>query len=232
MPVHLVPCDGVRAATLAAQPWRITMRNYLWQQKPWQAFKNFAIIFSFITNVVLLLLLLLAAPLIIPIVDAIVDPLVGGLATSFVQMEDADITRTIQVEDELPVQFTLPVSTVTDVILVEPVPLTVPATFNLPAGGGTIRGSVNLELPQGLTLPMQLDLTVPVSQTVPVNLAVGVDIPLNETELGTPFATLEGLFTPLDHFLQGLPDNNEELLRRVTAAQEQPDPVGTARKPK
>ena len=81
------------------------MRNLIWQQKPWQAFKNFAIIFSFIVNVVLLLVLLLSAPLIIPAVDIIVDPLVGGLAESFVEMKEANIQRTIQVEDEIPVVF-------------------------------------------------------------------------------------------------------------------------------
>ena len=198
------------------------MGDYFWQKEPWQAFKNFAIIFSFIVNFVLLLVLLLAAPLIIPAVDAVARPLVGGLSESFVQMGDASIVRTIVVNDRIPVSFTLPLSTTTDVVLDRPVPLDVPATFNFPGGGGTINGSVRLELPEGMVLPIRLDLGVPVSNTIPVQLDVGVDIPLEETELGPPFTKLQELFVPLDRFVDGLPDSNHELYQRIT------DPRGSA----
>ena len=198
------------------------MSDYFWQKAPWQAFKNFAIIFSFIVNFVLLLVLLLAAPLIIPTVDAVARPLVGGLSESFVQMGDASIERTIVVDDRIPVSFTLPLSTTTDVVLDQPVPLDVPATFNFPGGGGTINGSVRLELPEGMVLPIRLDLGVPVSNTIPVQLDVGVDIPLEETELGQPFATLQELFVPLARFLDGLPESNQDLFERIT------DPQGGA----
>lgn len=197
------------------------MGDYFWQKKPWQAFKNFAIIFSFIVNFVLLLVLLLVAPLIIPVVDTVARPLVGGLSDSFVQMGDASIVRTIVVDDDIPVAFTLPLSTTTEVVLDRPVPLDVPATFNLPGGGGTINGAVHLELPKGMILPIRLDIPVPVSNTIPVELDVAVDIPLQETELGSPFTTLEELFVPLDRFLDGLPATNQELFERVTG----PDPA-------
>lgn len=192
------------------------MGDHFWQRKPWQAFKNFAIIFSFIVNFILLLVLLLAAPLIIPIVDTVAQPLVGGLSDSFVQMGEASIVRTIAVDDSIPVSFTLPLSTTTDVVLDQDVPLEVPATFTFPNGGGTINGAVRLQLPEGLILPIRLDFDVPVSNTIPVQLDVGVDIPLQETELGRPFNTLQQLFVPLDAFLEGLPDSNEELFQRIT----------------
>lgn len=192
------------------------MGDYFWQKKPWQAFKNFAIIFSFVVNFVLLLVLLLAAPLIIPIVDTVARPLVGGLSDSFVQMGEASIVRTILVDDSIPVSFTLPLSDTTDVVLDRSVPLNVPATFNLPGGGGTINGSVYLELPEGMILPIRLDLDVPVSNTIPVQLDVAIDIPLQETELGAPFNTLQELFVPLDRFLRGLPASNQELFERLT----------------
>ena len=193
------------------------MRNFIWQEKPWQAFKNFAIAFSFIFNGLLLIVILLLAPLLFPGLDIIAHPLVGGLSESFVEMKNATIEHSIAVEDQIPVVFTLPVSTETTVVLVEPVPLNLPATFNLPGGGGAIRGNVSIQLPDGLQLPVQLDVAVPVSQTVPVDLAVDVSIPLAETELGPPFATLEGLFLPLDQMLDRLPDSNADLRSRVSA---------------
>lgn len=211
MPQH----TGVATIVTPAEG-RSTVDDYFWQKKPWQAFKNFAIIFSFIVNFVLLLVLLLAAPLLIPIVDSVARPLVGGLSDSFVQMGEASIVRTIPVDDTIPVSFTLPLSTTTNVVLDQPVPLNVPASFNLPGGGGSINGSVSLELPEGMILPIRLNIDVPVSNTIPVQLDVAVDIPLQETELGRPFNTLQELFVPLDGFLQALPASNQELYERIT----------------
>jgi hypothetical protein len=191
------------------------MNELFWQARPWQAFKNFAIIFSFVTNLVLLVVFLLSLPLIIPGVNSIARPLVGGLSQSFVQMGEASIVRTIEVDDELPISFSLPLQQETNVVLVEPVPMTVPATFTFPGGGGSINGVVSLELPAGTTLPVALDMQVPVSETIPVRLDVGVDIPLQETELGAPFNTLQGLFAPLDRFLGGLPQDNDDLFQRL-----------------
>lgn len=197
-----------------------------WQGKPWRAFKNFAIIFSFVVNLILLLILFLALPLLIPGVNRIAGPLVGGLSDSFVQMGQARIQRTIAVEDQIPVSFTLPLEQNTSVVLVEPVPMTVPATFNLPAGGGTINGVVSLQLPPGTSLPVALDMQVPVSNTIPVKLDVAVDIPLQETDLGEPFNNLQGLFIPLDRFLDGLPESNDDLLRRLEDRAQAPEATG------
>lgn len=192
------------------------MNKPFWDGKPWQAFKTFAILFSFIMNLVLLIVLLLLAPHILPLVNSSVKPLVGGLNDSFVQMSSATISRTIVVDDTMPISFTLPLETTTDVTVVRSVPLEgIPAQFRLPDGGGVINGQVFLALPEGLTLPVQLALDVPVDQEIPVHLAVGVQIPLNETELGQPFATLQGLFEPLDALLRRLPGSNDELIRRI-----------------
>ena len=192
------------------------MKEVIWQARPWQAFKNMAIIFSFIVNLILIIVVLLALPLLIPGVNNIARPLVGGLSDSFVQMGEARIERTIAVDDAIPVVFNLPLQQETQVVLLEPVPMSVPATFNLPAGGGTINGVVSLQLPAGTTLPVALDILVPVSTTIPVQLDVGVDIPMQETELGAPFNTLRALFQPLDRFLRGLPDSNDDLYERLS----------------
>lgn len=192
------------------------MNKFLWDGKPWQAFKTFAIIFSFIMNFVLLLVLLIAAPLLLPIVNQVVTPLVGGLNQSFEDMSTATISRTIEVQDTIPINFTLPLNTQTSVTLTDDVQLSgVPTTFILPGGGGVINGSVSLTLPRGVALPVQLDLDVPVDQEIDVALAVGVQIPLQETELGAPFNQLKALFSPLDALVRGLPGSSAEFFDRM-----------------
>lgn len=193
--------------------------NNLWRNgKPWQAFKNFAILFSFACNLLLLTALLLAAPLIIPSLAHVALPLVRGLNQSFADMSAASIERTIFIRDQLPVAFDLPLNQETAVLLTEPVPMSVPATFILPAGGGTINGTVTLQLPAGLRLPTQINLTVPVSTSIPINMDVPVLIPLHETELGRPFAHLQALFTPLEHFLGSMPASNDDLMERLNGS--------------
>lgn len=204
-------------------------RRLIWQARPWQAFKNFAIIFSFVINLVFIVALLLILPLLIPMIGGVATPLVGGLSDSFVQMGEASIERTIAVDDQIPVVFTLPLQEETNVVLVEPVPMSVPATFVLPAGGGTINGTVMLQLPSGTSLPVALDMQVPVSTTIPVKLDVGVDIPMQETELATPFNTLRALFQPLDNMLRGLPQSNDEFYERLSRQDDDkqlPEPLG------
>ena len=191
--------------------------------KPWQAFKNFAILFSFTMNLILLIVLLLILPLILPILG-VVRPIVGGLNTSFVEMNAATISAQVPVNDTLDIAFTLPLEQETDVVVVRPVELTeVPASFVLPGGGGAINGTVSLALPQGLTLPVELDLEVPVEQTIPVELGVEVDNPLDQTELGGPFQRLVSLFTPLDNLLNDLPEDTDELRDRLVGSPAEPE---------
>ncbi len=202
--------------------------KWLWNGKPWQAFKTFALLFSFAVNLVLVIVLLAAAPLIIPAIAEIAAPIVGGLNSSFVDMSSASIQRTIEVDDTLDIDFVVPLATTTDVVLVENVPLEgVPARFVLPGGGGVINGQVYLDLPQGQVLPVQLNLDVPVEQTIPVQLDVAVDIPLSETELGGPFDKLRSLFAPLNALLNGLPSTNDELFDRL-ASDQRPAQTATA----
>lgn len=185
--------------------------NSFWQKKPWQAFKNFAIIFSFVVNFVLVIVLLLALPLLLPIVNGGVKPIVEGLNQSFVEMNQASIKRTIEVSEDVPIDFDLPLYTPTTVTLTQDIPLQVNASFFLPGGGGTINGTVSLVLPTGLPLPIELGLDVPVENQIPVNLNVAVDIPLNETELSVPFTRLENLFGPLVDQLDRLPGGDSTL---------------------
>lgn len=194
--------------------------SWVWEGKPWEAFKSFAIIFSFIVNFVLILVLLLIAPIVFPvIIPNIADPLVGGLNDSFVMMNSATISQTIPLDTEMPLRTIIPLQATTDVILAEDVQLNnINATFVLPAGGGSINGAVSLVLPANTVLPVNLAMDVPVSQTVPVVMAVPVQIELSQTDLGVPFDMLEGLFTPLDELVTNLPDSNEEFMDRIRLA--------------
>ncbi len=185
------------------------MKERIWQNKPWQAFKDFSIIFSFVVNLVLVIVLLLLLPRVLPLVNGTATPLVKGLHQSFVEMNGASIKRTIKVNDRVPVDFNLPLHTPTVVTLTEDIPLNVNATFILPAGGGSINGTVSLVLPTGLPLPIQLGLDVPVQNEIPIDLAVEVDIPLNETELSVPFTRLQNLFGPLVDQLDQLPGGEQ-----------------------
>jgi hypothetical protein len=190
-------------------------QSWFWEGRPWEAFKSFAIIFSFVVNFVLIIVLLLVMPIILPIVNDVAEPIVGGLNDSFIMMGDATISQTISVDTTMPLSLTIPLSTTTNVRVIEDVPLNVAATFLLPGGGGIINGTVVLALPAGTELPVALNLDVAVDQTVPVVIEVPVEIPLDQTELGVPFNKLKDLFAPLDELVKNLPSNNEEFVNRT-----------------
>jgi hypothetical protein len=204
------------------------MKEWLWSGKPWQAFKNFAIIFSFVLNMIFLVLLVLGALYIIPVMNDVAEPVVSGLNDSFEEMENAHITQLISIDNQIPVVFDLPVQTATTATILEPVPMSIPTQFVLPGGGGYINGNVSFSLPAGTQLPVQLDVVVPVSQTVPIAMEVPVDIPLSATELSQPFGDLRRLFAPLDILLTNLPSTNAEAydrLKTTMADQEEMSPA-------
>lgn len=186
----------------------------------WNAFKNVAILFSFVVNLILVITLLLVVGLLYPIKNGIAEPLIDGLHASFVGLDRAVIDRIIPVREEIPVQFTLPLEQNTTVVLTSPVPLQASAQFVLPGGGGTINGNVSIVLPSGLQLPVALDLDVPVDTMLPVSLDVRAVIPLSETQLHDPFVRLRDLLEPFVRALDNLPGNPEEgqaFLNRILA---------------
>jgi hypothetical protein len=175
------------------------------------AFWKFATLFSFAVNLILILVLAVVVMLIFNIKNSIAQPLVGGLYGSFVQMDNASIVTTIQVNDQLPVQFDLPLNQNTIVTTTEPVFIT-GATVNIQGGILTLSNApTTIMLPPGTALPVQLNLIVPVSQTVPVHLTVPVNIALNQTDLHTPFSHLRDLFSPYASALENLPSSWNEL---------------------
>lgn len=202
-------------------------RNIFWESKPWQAFKTFAILFSFMMNFILLLVILFVLPLLLPIVNDIANPIVGGLNQSFNEMSESTISRNIPVRTTMPISFTLPLEQRTSVIVTEGVPLVVPARMSIPGNPGSeINGIVSLTLPAGLELPVSLSMEVPVDQEIDVALDVAVDIPLSDTDLGTPFVRLQQLFGPLSELVDGLPDNSDELFGRIMSGEPADEAAG------
>jgi len=173
----------------------------------WNSFKTVAIWFSFILNLVTLIVLILVIMQIFKIKNGILEPLVDGLHRDFAGLDEAVITRTINVDDQIPVQFDLPLNQQTNVVLTDNVPIVANASFTLPGGGGVINGRVDIVLPKDLVLPIQLNMVVPVDTTIPVHLPVDVEIPLNETQLHYPFKNMRDLLEPYVRIMDNLPDD-------------------------
>jgi len=173
----------------------------------WAAFKNLAIVFSFIVNLVLVIvLLILVGWILFPAKTEIVEPLLNDLQEAVDALEEARIVRTIDIDQQVPVSFTLPLNQATVVVLSQDVALKRPATFYLPSGGGAINGTVALNLPKGLELPIHLNLDVPVDNSIPVQFPVEVSIPLKETELNKAIIKLNQTLGPIREYLDELPD--------------------------
>ena len=182
----------------------------------WIAFKNVAILFSFLVNIVLVIvvaILVLQADSILSVKTEIAEPLLADLDQAFAALGETAIQSTLYITDTMPVVFDLSLEQNTDVILTQPVPLNVPAQFTLPGGGGTINGSVSLSLPQGQALPVSLGIGVPVSTTVPLIVRVPVTIELSEAGMGPAIEQLRAVFRPVTGFVQSLPGTTEELLQ-------------------
>lgn len=174
----------------------------------WIAFRNIAIVFSFIMNFILLMVLLIVVTILFQITGGIAEPLVDGLYTDFAGLNASEIETTVVVDDEIPINFDLELDQTTTVTLAEPAVIgNVPAQFDITGGGGSISGTVSITLPQGTPLTIDLSLLVPVQQQIPIVLDVPVDIALSETELSVPFTNLRELLEPYVRLLDNLPDS-------------------------
>lgn len=171
--------------------------------KLWDAFKNFAIVFSFILNLLTFCAMILLLDIVFckmpPLKEQVIEPKATRILTALDRLENAVITVDVPINETTPINFTLPVHARTTVTTTDPVPLNTGANFFLPGGGGSIRGTVNLVLPTGLQLPVELYIKVPVSQTIPIRMEVPVSIILRDTELGV---AIHDLIEELKPFLE------------------------------
>ncbi len=175
----------------------------------WNAFKNFAIVFSFIINFVLVLVLLLLIAPLFQLKTGTVEPLLDNLDNAFAGLGQTVIETTVHIDDRLPVIFDLPLEQETQVVLTEEVPLQAYTNFSL-GPFGSINGVVSLNLPKGMVLPVRLEMMVPVSTTVPVVMQVPVEIKLDEAGMGPAIENLRDVFRPLNKFVKSLPNSLNE----------------------
>ncbi|MCJ7550078.1 MAG: hypothetical protein MUQ30_10390 [Anaerolineae bacterium] len=182
----------------------------------WNAFRNVAILFSFLMNIVLVIVVAILVPRadsIFSLKTEVAEPLLADLDQAFAALEETTIQSTIYITDTVSVVFDFPLEQDTDAVLTEPVPLAMPAQFMISGGGGTINGTVIMSLPEGQVLPVALGINVPVSTTVPIILKVPVTIDLAEAGMGPAIEQLRAVFTPITGFVESLPDTTEELLQ-------------------
>ena len=182
----------------------------------WNAFKNFAIVFSFVVNIILVFVLLITATQLLAIKKQIAEPLVYGLDRSFAHLGDATINTTIPIRQQLPVkfdlpvQFTLPLNQNTTVTTLTPTRISTQVKLTL-GQFGVINAPVTLDLPAGTPLQVRLNLNVPVSttvsvnQTIPVNFDQQVQIPLGKAGLQPVVNELRGVVKPYVVIMQSLP---------------------------
>ncbi len=189
--------------TVAKQPRRFHLGGV------WNAFKNFAILFSFIVNFILVVALLLVIGPVFQLKTGTIEPLLDNLDNAFAGLGETVIVTTVHIDDRLPVIFDLPLEQETQVVLTEEVPLEAYTNFSL-GPFGSINGVVSLNLPKGMVLPVRLQMMVPVSTTVPVVMQVPVEIKLNEAGMGPAIEDLRDVFRPINKFVKSLPNSLQE----------------------
>lgn len=173
------------------------------------AFWTIASVISFTVNFVLLIVLALVLQNLKSVgvtVMGLSDHLLGGLYNNFVKMDQAHIITEIPVRQEIPVNFTLNVSGPTNVTLSQDVAIN-GALVTVNTGGLNINNArANIVLPEGTVLPIIIqNLVVPVDTQVLAELNVKVDIPLNQTDLHTPFVGLRQVVEPFYCLLNDCP---------------------------
>ena len=159
------------------------------------AYWDVAAAISLIVNALLLALLLITAGQVKQLKQTISTGLLGGLYRNFVDMDRASISTTINVNAQVPLNFTLPVQENTTVVLTQSV--TIPNAYVvINTQTLNISAPARVTLPSGTNLPIALNLGIPVQVSIPISLQVPVNIPLANTGLHGPFTGLQSAIRP------------------------------------
>ena len=191
---------AAKKAPPARIPWKYRIRPT--RETTHRAYWDVASTFSLIVNLILVCILIIMAYQIknlkttVNALSALGNNVLGGLYGNFVKMDEASINTTIAVDAQIPLNFNLPVSQNTTVVLTSNV--NIPnAHVVITTGGLNINSLASVTLPAGTSLPIALNMTIPVQSTIPISLQVPVSIPLNQTDLHTPFTGLQTTIRPL-----------------------------------
>jgi hypothetical protein len=173
-------------------------------RRVWRAAVGLTLLMSMIVNLILIVVVFV----LINQVGAIkmtLAAVLGQLDSAFAGLGAASIKDTININQQVPVQFDLPLNQNTTVTTLAPVPITTQANFSL-GSFGNINGTVSLNLPTGTQLPVHLELTVPVSNSIPVVFDQPINIPLAQKGLGPVVAKLRSALGPIINLVGQLPD--------------------------
>lgn len=168
-------------------------------------------VFSLVINGVLALIIVVLLTQVFAIKSALQEGLINPLYENFVRMDEARIQTTVTVDTNVPARFDLPLETDTIVRLSQDTAID-NAYVDISTGALILNAPADIILPSGTNLPIHLSLSVPVDQQIPVTLTVPVDIPLNQTELHTPFVGLRDTVAPYRDLLNRIPNSWEEAL--------------------
>jgi len=192
----------------------------------WRAFVNFAIIFSFIVNCILVLVLLLAAGPLLQIKTNLLEPLLYNLDDAFQGLGRTVIRTTVPVDQPIGIQFDLPldqpldldfdltINQDTTVVLLRDtsIPNTTVYLNNVPVrttvvlpAGTPLPVRLNMVVPVEKTIPVRM--TVPVSQTVPIRMEIPVTIQLGPAGLDPAVQRLRDVFVPARALIESIPDS-------------------------
>jgi hypothetical protein len=185
-PVSIPPASAAPAKEKPSKPKPDAAET---REKRLRAVWTIGSVASILVNVVLIVIVLVLVNQVFVLKQLVGEQLLGGLYENFILMDQANITTTITVEDEIPIDFVLDINQDTTVVLTEP-------TRIYGAYVSVLSAPADIVLPAGTSLPVKLSLSVPVQKTIPVKLIVPVDIPLEKTELHEPFTGLQNVVSP------------------------------------
>ena len=173
-------------------------------------FWTIACLFSLTVNIILIVAVIFLGSQLGTIKRLVKDDVLAGLYANFILMDEATIKTTIPIDAQVPAKFDLPLDTDTVVTLNQDT--SIPgARVTLNTGGLSIKDApTDIILPAGTQLPIHLTLTVPVDQKIPVKMNVEVNIPLNQTDLHTPFVGLQNVVAPYYRLMDQVPDSLSE----------------------
>ncbi len=168
-------------------------------------------IFSLVVNFLLVIVVIVLLTQVFAIKSSIQKGLIDPLYDNFVRMDEAKIQTTVTVDTSVAARFDLPLDTDTTVRLSQDTFID-NANVDINSGSLSLKAPADIILPSGTNLPIHLSLTVPVDQQIPISLTVPVNIPLDQTELHTPFVGLRDTVAPYRDLLNHIPNSWEEAL--------------------
>ena len=194
------------------------LRKLVYQGKFMPAFWTVAAIFSLVVNVVLIAILVSFGHFFFQYKALVADSLSKGVSTNLALMDQAHIVTTVpvqttvQLQDNLPVEFDLSINEETQVSLVQDTRIPGAVIYLNNAAVST-----DLTIPAGTPLQFNFSTTIPVSQSVPVDITVPVsmlvplDVAVDQTDLHQSIVGMQNTIEPYTAVMGEIITSPEEI---------------------